>query len=59
MMVNLNDIKANDDKFEITNPKPSKETVKALKEVEDILSGRTKAKGYNDINLLFKDLDSD
>lgn len=44
--------------FEVTNKKPSKELLKALKEGEDILSGKKKAKGYTNMNDLIKDLNS-
>ena len=36
--------------------KPSKETLEALKETEDIIKGKVKAKGYKDIDKLKKDL---
>ena len=39
--------------------KPSKETIKALKEAEDIIKGKVKAKGYRDIDKLRNDLLSD
>ena len=45
--------------FEITNPKPSKETIQALKEAEDIISGKVKTKEYRDITELRKALLSD
>lgn len=45
--------------FEVVNPKPSKETIEALKEAEDIISGKVKTKGYRDINELRKALLSD
>ena len=45
--------------FEITNPKPSKETIQALKEAEDIISGKVKTKGYKDMAALRKALLSD
>ncbi len=45
--------------FEITNSKPSKEMIKALKETDDIISGKVLAKGYRNMDELFKDLDSD
>ncbi len=44
--------------FEVTNPKPTKELLKALQEGEDILSGKIKAKSYTDMNELLKDLNS-
>ena len=40
--------------FEIKNPKPSKETLKALKEAEDIISGKIQTKGYRDMEELRK-----
>lgn len=42
--------------FEIVNPKPSKETLRALKEAEDIISGKKDAKGYQNIDELRKAL---
>ena len=45
--------------FDVKEPKPSKETIKALKEAEDIITGKVKAKGYKDINELRKALLSD
>lgn len=45
--------------FEIRNPKPSKEMIKALQEVQDIIDGKIESKGYKNIDELFKDLDSD
>ena len=42
--------------FEVVNPKPSKETLRALKEAEDIISGKKDAKGYRDIEELRKAL---
>ncbi len=45
--------------FEITNPKPTKEMLHALKEAEDIINGKIEAKGYTNINELFKDLDNE
>ena len=45
--------------FEIVNPKPSRETIEALKEAEDIISGKTKSKGYRDIDELRKALLTD
>jgi addiction module antitoxin, relB/dinJ family len=45
--------------FEVKNPKPSKRLKIALKEADDIISGKTYAKGYNDIDELERDLLSD
>lgn len=45
--------------FEIRNPKPSKEMIKALQEVQDIIDGKIESKGYKNMDELFKDLDSD
>lgn len=42
--------------FEMVNPTPSKELLEALKEGEDILSGKVKAKGYHNIKEMFEDL---
>ncbi len=36
---------------------PNKETIKAIEESEDILSGKVKAKVYNSVDELFEDLD--
>ena len=45
--------------FEVVNPKPSRELKKALKEADKILSGKKKAKAYNNVYELFKDLDEE
>lgn len=45
--------------FEISNPKPSRPTKRALKEAEDILSGIKKVKSYSNVEELFEDLDAD
>lgn len=45
--------------FEIVNPKPNKQTIEALKEADDIISGKIKSEGYKDINELRKALLSD
>lgn len=45
--------------FEISNPKPSRSTKRALKEAEDILSGKKKVKSYSSVEELFEDLDAD
>ncbi len=42
--------------FEVVNPKPSKELLEALREGEDILSGKIQAKGYTNMYELIKDL---
>lgn len=42
--------------FEVVNPKPSKELLEALKEGEDILNGKVKAKGYHNIKEMFEDI---
>lgn len=52
-------IKRNGLPFEVINPKPSKETIKALQEAEDIINGQKYAKGYRNIEELKKDLLSD
>lgn len=44
--------------FEVNN-KPSRELRKALKEGEDILNGKVKTKGYDNVEDLFKDLDNE
>ena len=49
-------VKRNGVPFEITNPTPSKELLEALKEGEDILSGKVQAKGYHNIKEMFEDL---
>ena len=45
--------------FEVVNPKPNKELIEALQEGEDILSGKTKAKGYHNVNKMFEDIIND
>lgn len=42
--------------FDVVNPKPSKELLEALQEGEDILNGKIKAKGYNNMYELLEDL---
>ena len=42
--------------FEVTNPKPSRSLLRALKEGEQILNGKKKAKSYDNIDDLIKDL---
>ena len=43
-------------KKRLKNPKPSKQLLKALKETEDIVSGKIKTKGYRNIEDLKKAL---
>lgn len=45
--------------FDLISPKPSRKLRKALKEADDIVSGKKKVKSYHNIDDLFKDLDSD
>ena len=47
--------------FEITNtnPVPNQETIEALKEADDIITRKTNAKGYRNMDELRKDLLSD
>ena len=42
--------------FEMVNPTPSKELLEALKEGEDILSGKVKAKSYTNMYEMFEDI---
>lgn len=42
--------------FELTRDVPNAETLAAMKEAEDIISGKVKAKGYTDLDELFRDL---
>lgn len=42
--------------FEIRNPKPSREMRRALKEAQDIIDGKVKAKGYHDVHQMFEDI---
>ena len=42
--------------FEVVNPRPSKELLEALKEGEDILNGKVKAKSYTNMYEMLKDL---
>ena len=42
--------------FEVSNPKPDKELLAAIKEGEDILNGKIKSKGYHDMYELLGDL---
>ncbi len=44
--------------FEVVNPRPSKELLKALQEGEDILNGKVKAKSYTNMYEMLKDLKS-
>ena len=43
--------------FEVTNPNPSRELLKALSEAELIGNGKLNKKGYHNINELIKDLE--
>ena len=45
--------------FEVVNPKPSRKLKKALKEGEDILNGKIKAKKYSSVKELIGDLEND
>ena len=49
-------VKRNGVPFEIANPRPSKELSEALREGEDILSGKVNAKRYTDMYEMLKDL---
>lgn len=42
--------------FEIRNPKPNKEMLKALKEAQDIIDGKLESKGYHDVHQMFEDI---
>lgn len=44
--------------FEVVNPRPSKELLKALQEGENILNGKVKAKSYTNMYEMLKDLKS-
>ena len=44
--------------FEVVNPRPSKELLKAMQEGEDILNGKVKAKSYTNMYEMLKDLKS-
>lgn len=46
-------------KVSMNNPKPSKELLKALKEGEEILSGKRKAKKYHSVKELIEDLENE
>ena len=43
--------------FEVKNPRPTRELIKALKEADDIVSGKIDSKRYYDVDELFEDLD--
>ena len=45
--------------FEVRNPKPNKELLEALKEGEEILSGKIDAKKYDSVKELIEDLEND
>lgn len=42
--------------FEIRNPKPNQEMIKALKEAQDIIDGKVESKGYYDVHQMFEDI---
>lgn len=42
--------------FEIKNPKPTRELKKALKEADDIISGKKDAKTYHNVDEMFNDI---
>ena len=52
-------IKKNGVPFEISNPKPTKMLKQAIKEGEDILSGKKKTKSYHSVKELIEDLEND
>ncbi len=45
--------------FEVVNPRPNKELLEAIKEGEDILSGKIQAKKYHSVKELIGDLESE
>ena len=45
--------------FEVRNPKPNKELLEALKESEEILSGKIDARKYDSVKELIDDLEKD
>ena len=45
--------------FEVRNPKPNKELLEALKESEEILSGKIDARKYGSVKELIDDLEKD
>lgn len=51
-------VKRNGIPFRITNPKPSKEMIEALKEAKKIVNGKVDVKEYRNIDELFDDLDN-
>lgn len=44
--------------FDVVNPRPSKELLEAIREGEDILNGKVKAKSYTNMYEMLKDLKS-
>lgn len=42
--------------FEVRNPKPSKQMIRALQEAQDIIDGKVEAKGYHDVHQMFEDI---
>ena len=45
--------------FEVSAPKPNKEVREALKEADDIMSGKIPSKGYHNVREMFSDLDKE
>ena len=45
--------------FEVKESKPSKRLLEALKESEDIISGKIKAKRYNDFGEMLEDIEDE
>lgn len=44
--------------FEIATDIPNAETIAAIKEMDDIITGKIRAKKYSDVDDLFKDLEA-
>lgn len=42
--------------FEIRNPKPSREMLKALQEAQGIIDGKIESEGYHDVHQMFEDI---
>lgn len=42
--------------FEVVNPKPNREMIRALKEAEKIAKGKTSSTGYHDVHQMFEDI---
>lgn len=45
--------------FEVVNPRPTKELLKAIREGEEILSGKKDTKKYNSVKELIEDLENE